>query len=146
MTEWLDQALCLLAAGGILLAGLLAFLRRGRRAAARTPRPVRPAGTGLAALARLLAAAPGSPYSRDRVQERLQLLADDLHALEGTLPPPPLRHVPETDPVLAAYFAEDHAGLRGRAHRTPAQDPDFPARTEAVLERLERRRHQGDAP
>ena len=39
---------------------------------------------------------------------------------------------------LAAYFAEDHAGLRGGAHRTPAQDPDFPARTEAVLERLER--------
>lgn len=144
MTEWLAYTVRALVALGIVLAALRALLRRERARLQRLPWKPKPTGRGRRDLARLLAASASSRYSRDRVQERLKLLAEDVAALDRNTAGP---SCPE-DPVLADYFAEDHVGFRGGSRPASSQSPDFLHRTEAVLDRLERRRHdaKGDLP
>jgi len=135
MRHWLTFYGCVLVSLWIVLSGLRALLHRRRR----PPGRALPAGTtrglGFRALSRLLAAAGGSPYSRDQIQGRLRLLAQDLEALDGGAGP--------EDGVQAAYFAEDHVGFRDSGSRKRLRDPGFLPRTEVVLQRLE---HRGTAP
>lgn len=144
MTEDLAYAVRALAALGLLLAAVRALLRRERTRPPRLPWRPKPTGQGRRDLARLLAVSISSAYSRDRVQERLKVLAEDLATLDrGTED----ASRPE-DPLLTDYLAEDHVGFRGGSRSSSSQDPGFLRRTEAVLDHLERRRHdsKGDSP
>lgn len=144
MTEWLTYAVRALVALGILLAAVRALLKRERARPPRLPWKAKPTGHGRRDLTRLLAGSASSAYSRDRVQERLKLLEEDLATLDRN---PAGASRPE-DPLLADYFAEDHVGFRGGSRPASSQAPDFLCRTEAVLDCLERRRHdsKGDLP
>lgn len=144
MTEWLAYAVRTLVALGILLAAVRALLQRERAPVPRLPWKPKPTGHGRRDLVRLLAASTSSAYSRDRVQERLKVLAEDLASLDRNTAG---ASRPE-DPLLIDYLAEDHVGFRGGSRSSSSRDPDFLRRTEAVLDRLERRRHdsKGDLP
>ena len=144
MTDTLAHFLRALITLGILLAAARVMLLRERARPRRLLRKPRPTGQGRQDLARLLAASTSSTYSRDRVQERLRLVAEDLTALDrSTTEAPRLQ-----EQWLIDYFAEDHVGFRGGAQRPPSQDPDFLRRTEAVLDQLEHHRPdaKGDRP
>lgn len=144
MTEWFAYAVRGLVTLGILLAAVRALLQRERARPPRRPWKPKPTGHGRRDLVRLLASSASSAYSRDRVQERLKLLAEDLATLDRNTA---CASRPE-DPLLADYLAEDHVGFRGGSRPASSQAPDFLRRTEAALDRLERRRHdsKGDLP
>jgi hypothetical protein len=137
MKNWLAFSLYTLTALWILMAGLRAGLRpRPRR---RNDRPEVPAGQGLRSLTRLLTATGSSTYARDRIQERLHILAEDLSALEGNteVRRSPRGWLQPTGGMLADYFAEDHVGLKGSTHGKHTLDPHFLQRTEDVMRYLE---------